>query len=104
MSNESIKGVMSLDRIKFILPNRTDSGCRKALREVFNLTNDEIFTASAHTTPIICRPSQFGRFIVLRNKYDGNNGIRNLKAELFDPTPKVEEYDVSKRKNTYNQY
>ena len=45
---------------------------------------------------IRCRPSQFARFIVLRNQFGATNGIKNLNAVIIPPAAVEPDYvDVS---------
>jgi hypothetical protein len=37
---------------------------------------------------IICRPSQFARFVIYRNEVGQKNGFMDLQAKLFTPEPK----------------
>ncbi len=51
---------------------------------------------------IICRPSQFARFLILREKAGFQNMFKELQAELFTPAPTpvvIEPIDVSSNPN-----
>lgn len=99
---------MSRDRIQFEIPLRRldDIKYRMLLKDCFGLKEHEIpdggrYLPSDQVFKIICRPSQFGRFIVARN----SRGIQNLISELNARTiphkairTPVEVWD---RKNTF---
>ena len=107
-----MSNAMSLDRVKFYLASRyfqahhTDNGmhrevCKKILTKAFGYPTGKrcasSWTQVMDRGPggfyIVCRPSQFARFIVYRNE-DGNciNGIRDLEPGLFLPKPKKDVY------------
>jgi hypothetical protein len=54
---------------------------------------------------VICRPSQFARFVILRHvKYGENNSMADLDMKLVVPEPETSTVqDVSSNPNTVNQ-
>ena len=90
---------MSKDRIKFwlgytYLQNHRIYG---VLEQAFSMPRDE--TELRHRSNsegfwIICRPSQFARFMFYRNQAGLKNGFLDLKTELFVPKcPGTDLYD-----------
>lgn len=100
---------VSKDRVRFFLPPRYfslsqapgrhfspgSSGmsretCVDILKRVFHMDSAESHMMMHHNPTgftIICRPSQFARFIVLRHTAgECINGIRDLVPELVDPS------------------
>lgn len=90
---------MSRDRVKFFLPyryfmnGRGSNGmavevCQKILLAVFDMGVSEsarMMVNHPNGFWIVCRPSQFARFIVRRHEWgDCINGIRDLKPEVID--------------------
>lgn len=86
---------MSKDRVRFTINSHVikRTGIVELLREVFGLV--EVWP----NMKIICRPSQFCRFMIKRNEMDMTNGFKELEPELFTPTPNTGAVDVSKRPN-----
>lgn len=105
---------MSEDHVKFFLPSkyfqrqRTSNGmsrgtCEAILKKAFGLYDsdlDRLMRGHTEGFTIVCRPSQFARFIVYRA--DANeciNGVKDLKPELFKPrnlyTELSEQFSVS---------
>lgn len=96
----------SKDRVQFFLPHRyfvegpasinhmSRDDCKRVLGKAFSLGLDEgdrLMDENPNGFTIVCRPSQFARFIIFRYMY-GNciNGVRDLEPELqpkdnFDP-------------------
>ena len=97
--------VMSHDRVHFTVPNQhlLKSAIRDVLNETMGISVDKMAAKSrlGEDLHIICRPSQFARFIILRfTKYNEPNNMACLRMELVLP-PKVEEaIDVSRNPNT----
>jgi hypothetical protein len=65
--------------------------CQKVLKRAFNMSFSESRMLMAKNSyngfQIVCRPSQFARFIVYRFDTDECiNGIKDLAPELFTPT------------------
>lgn len=95
--------MMSKDRVKFKIPwNRLSSNTyRQVIRQAFSLKDHEIPRCGDFT--ITCRPSQFARFLILRNNAGERNGFKELEPVLLagdyreQPPKKIEVWD---RKNT----
>lgn len=101
---------MSTDRVSFVLPysgynynySRSESmtsGQRalvKAAIVAFSIPQPAVIAAMNNGVKIICRPSQFARFLILRNDFGGSNDFKGLKAELI-PAPTAQTLDVSSR-------
>ncbi|MDX5412817.1 MAG: hypothetical protein LPK02_07195 [Rhodobacterales bacterium] len=93
-------GKMSGDRVHFTLKDR------HLRREAYQLLLEEVFGIKPGTydpirdLKIICRPSQFARFIILRfNKYGEQNDMAGLDMKLVAP-PKAENViDCSRNPN-----
>jgi len=102
---------MSKDRITFFLSEKRylNNGplYQKMIHDIFDLSETsfketcEYFSEHVcHGVMITCRPSQFGRFMVMRNSLGFTNEVKGLHAVLFQPKPeKVATIDVSKRSN-----
>ncbi|MCP4647186.1 MAG: hypothetical protein GY852_05525, partial [bacterium] len=86
---------MSRDRIKFTVSTGGDRGFKathEALMAAFNMDEKEANNAINQYRTIICRPSQFARFIVFRYRAGMCiNGIKNLDPMLFMPTQQEKE-------------
>lgn len=104
-------GEMSVDRVSLVIPERylRVGAVERAMNEAFGLRPEEIRALKNKKdhygndgVQVICRPSQFARFIILRNEYGGNNSIKDLQPELFQPAIVAEPLDVSKRKNQHD--
>ena len=95
---------MSRDRIRFFLSPRYYQGrannCNNMNREdmitvferAFNVPSCEtrnMLKKNPEGFQIVCRPSQFARFIYYRNDLGGVNGIKDLNIELYTPEPKM---------------
>jgi hypothetical protein len=86
---------VSHDRVRFALDTFTDNATRDAFHKAFGtplLSRTGPFT---HIT-VVCRPSQFARFLIYRNDNGGKNSFKELKPELFVPEPNKTEMDVSR--------
>lgn len=101
---------MSKDRVRFkiqsdrILCGSSAAATTRALEEALG-----IHVACLHeqarnicTLTFICRPSQFARFLILRDHYGGKNGFKELSPELFIPRKVVDPFDATKNPNTYD--
>ena len=107
---ESKPGEMSGDRVRIVIPERYlhSSTFKKVMREAFAMSDsdfDGFKSVDDHYgnngMEVICRPSQFGRFIVLRNEAGGTNSVKDLQPELFRPVPTARVIDVSRRANDW---
>lgn len=94
---------MSKDRVHFYLPGQTSEGPASraqdnAAARAFGLSVAEAKGARQMRLEIVCRPSQFARFLIYRNLYGGVNDFKGLEARLTNPPPPppTEPVDVSK--------
>lgn len=93
---------MSGDRVKFTIPvcRLTTSSqaisYRKVCKEVFGL-HFASFPESGYEdcVTIICRPSQFARFLIARHREGVQNMFSELNPVLFTPKNYSSEFDVS---------
>ena len=94
---------MSKDRVRFQLfkPSlpQPHPGQIQAAKEAFRLTHDEVGRFANKPYPRIqCRPSQFARFLILRNAYGAPNYFQDLDAVLIPEEPERFKYiDVAGR-------
>jgi len=87
---------MSKDRVKFTLGFNTASGhsaVRSAFEKAFGRAMPFVHPCSEIT--VICRPSQFARFLIYRDQEGGKNGFKELRAELI-PAEETQIFDVSR--------
>jgi hypothetical protein len=85
---------MSRDRVRFVLqPYGGDSATAAAFLQAFKAPFPS--APMGQEVTIVCRPSQFARFLIYRNEAGGRNLFKELKPELFTPQPKISEIDVS---------
>lgn len=90
---------MSKDRVRFTLPYFywEKPQMQQAVYKAFGLPKYKIechMQRSCDIT-IICRPSQFARFLIYRNELGLENGFKILKPELFTPEAETKTLDVS---------
>lgn len=104
-------GEMSRDRVRFDLSTQkrgsssTNRGNRKTTadlcRETLDLDITKYRDLDMKPVTVVCRPSQFARFLIKRDEYGFANSFKTLNAELFTPvepaTPRL--VDVSRRTN-----
>lgn len=99
--NQSRPGKRSVDRVKFKLTlnytSESPSDCQRVVSKAFNVTQEKARTLLEQEATIVCRPSQFARFIIMRNEAGITNWVKNLNAELFIPEPESTIIDVSSR-------
>lgn len=100
---------MSRDRVIFLLPEvYFRSEMYPVMRKGLGFSADDVSTArnvmrdsAVGGIMVVCRPSQFARFIILRNDAGMRNGFKELKTRLV-PDNEVEaqtwDVDVSKNK------
>ncbi len=102
---------MSKDRVRFTLPQRYFQGASRRpngfnritmlgiLRGAFSMTHAESVGLMDHYPngfEIECRPSQFGRFIVLRHDAnEGINGVRDLEPRIVQPSKPMDVYQCA---------
>lgn len=80
---------MSKDRVRFFIrENYYGNKLQKIFQQAFDMPYDE--TASLMRSErwrcgfwIVCRPSQFARFMIFRNEVGLQNGFKDLKPELI---------------------
>lgn len=97
------------DRVRFWIDYRyfQQRGMYDVLKKAFNL--DENRAMAAKTGPndgfwIVCRLSQFARFMIYRNEAGIKNGFMDLKADLFTPetpdyyTQLAKKFDIPREK------
>jgi hypothetical protein len=86
----------SHDRVRFTIDTFTDEATREAFRQAFGTA---LLCKSGPipitTIGVICRPSQFARFLIYRNDFGGRNLFKELKPQLFTPRVMEQELDVS---------
>lgn len=95
---------MSKDRVQFVLGGRGELRNNlgglpidlKAAQKAFNLSTQACFRIDHQLTTIICRPSQFARFMIYRNEMGGKNTFQNLEAKLIPAKEEPTVIDVSK--------
>jgi len=95
---------MSKDRIKFKVLQKVAyfSSVRAeaivtALVKGLGMYEHEARHCVANGATIICRPSQFARFLIFRNEAGGDNTFKELEPELFTPDSIPRVLDVSMR-------
>lgn len=94
--------MQSKDRVKFKLAEYyfKQSQIRNLLYSAFGIKG-EVFDATNNTAreqgyvEIVCRPSQFARFLIQREQAGFQNMFKELEAKLFTPVPKAVIMDVS---------
>ncbi len=95
----------SWDRVHFTVPANLlmKRSIRECIEETLGIRSAQC-AALANTDRdlhIICRPSQFARFIILRNvKYNEPNSMACLNMKLVIPGPAPDVIDVSRNPNT----
>jgi hypothetical protein len=88
---------MSRDRVRFVIqPYGSDPATAAAFVQAFKAPFPSAPMAQELT--IVCRPSQFARFLIYRNDAGGRNLFKELKPELFTPEAPKSEIDVSGNK------
>lgn len=92
--------MMSKDRVRFFLIDHSRhtlaqrSAQNIAAHKAFKLAHHITEAAAIQRVPIICRPSQFARFLIYRGEAGGQHLIKALEPVLF--TPDAEKvHDVS---------
>jgi len=94
---------MSKDRVHFVLIDHTSWSTLDAKAQTlaavkaFRLSPHIVQAAAKKGVEIVCRPSQFARFLIYRGEFGGQNLIKALKPRLVSPPPPVPEpVDVSR--------
>jgi len=97
---------MSRDRVHFTIPCNMlhKTSIKQCIEESLGLRNAEQLRRMAlqdEDLHIICRPSQFARFVILRHvKYNEPNSMACLNMQLVLPPKDYGVQDVSKNPNT----
>ena len=96
---------MSRDRVHFTIPAQylTKADINNCLVETLGLDRAKLFGMGRRDEPlhIVCRPSQFARFIILRHvKYGEPNNMACLNMRLIVSPKEATAIDVSKNPNT----
>ena len=98
---------MSKDRVEIFLgsqyirggSNRGEDGYRKLAEACFGLSPsqfDQMSQANPDGFTIICRPSQFARFLIMRNEMGLTNDFKGLKPRLIPEVRIPEVINVAK--------
>lgn len=95
---------MSHDRVRLFISSgyfntQPQRGClRDVLKKAFDMDEGEILRYMASEGYggfyIVCRPSQFARFLIFRNAAGIKNGFIDLQATLYVPEPKQSPFDA----------
>jgi hypothetical protein len=88
----------SRDRVRFVLETHSiDVATSKAFVAAFDMT---VPRRTGEALTIICRPSEFARFLIYRNDNGGKNSFKELSPTLFSPQRDRNEFDVSENPAT----
>jgi len=96
---------MSHDRVHFTIPSNLlhKSTIQSCIVEALGLDNKELLQRMARNEEdlhIICRPSQFARWVILRHvKYGEPNNMACLNMRLVTPPKAPRAIDVSHKAN-----
>lgn len=94
--------MMSKDRVHFYFINTGRHGSQadaqvEAAGRAFKLARGVTLAAAEQGVEIVCRPSQFARFLIYRGEAGGQNLIKALRPRLVTPPPPAAQpIDVSK--------
>lgn len=96
---------MSRDRVSFEIgegyfcSRSRQNKMSEVLERAFGISESEIDCQirTNGCVQIVCRPSQFARFLIWRNDAGINNGFKDLQAKLFTPKKPKGPIDVSSR-------
>jgi hypothetical protein len=81
---------MSSDRVHFDLDLQSiDSFTRTAYMKTFGLQAPLHRVGHPGTVTIVCRPSQFARFLIYRNEAGGRNLFKELNPKLVEANPET---------------
>lgn len=85
---------MSRDRVRFTLqPYGSDQPTKDAFYKAFGAPFPSC--PMGDFVIVVCRPSQFARFMIYRNDLGGKNSFKELAPTLFTPDAPKRELDVS---------
>jgi len=94
-------GKMSQDRVHFSIPARDleKKNYKAVIEETLGIAKGSYDTYK--DLKIICRPSQFARFVILRHvKYGEANNMAGLNMKLVKPEQPQDIIDCSRNPNT----
>jgi hypothetical protein len=96
---------MSQDRVHFTISEKylSQACIRDCIAETLGITQTytQNLAGKYKSLHVICRPSQFARFVILRHvKYGQPNNMACLDMKLVVPPKEQTAYDVSKMPNT----
>ncbi|RWP44320.1 MAG: hypothetical protein EOR04_05200 [Mesorhizobium sp.] len=77
--------MISRDRVRFQLSDidKNHAANARAAQRAFGLTCSQAYHAVRTEQTIICRPSQFARFLIWRSQEVDGNRFKQLNAELL---------------------
>lgn len=78
--------------------NRVQRADKQALELALGMNESEVEQAAAMQRRVVCRPSQFARYIVIRCRLGGSNQVRLMDPVLV-PEQRVNPLDVANRSN-----
>jgi len=78
---------MSKDRVRFTFTDADSnkSACIQAAVKAFGMRMSQAYEAFNTAATIICRPSQFARFLIYRSQNVTCNRFQQFEAELVTP-------------------
>lgn len=90
---------MSKDRVRFTFTDhdRNRQACIDAASRAFGMNCGQAYDAFLQARMIICRPSQFARFLIYRAEKVDCNAFKQFGAELIPAQSHDPVIDVSKR-------
>jgi hypothetical protein len=106
VSEQEDDDMMSRDRVEFQIGGysggeRAQQATTRAAIEALGIEQYQIASAFGQTPLTVrCRPSQFARFLILRNEYGGTNDFKGLKAKLVPAVETPPIIDVASNRNT----
>lgn len=87
---------MSRDRVHFELDTlNSNHATRTAFMQAFGTQFPASSRSGVGVLTIICRPSQFARFLIYRNEHGGQNLFKELNAKLVPAAADPPLLDVS---------
>lgn len=98
---------MSRDRVHFkpsaqgtTHSSKERQALKQAISECFGLMPSKVEECMAENITIICRPSQFARFLIRRHELGGKNVFSCLEPRLVPAVDCAPQLDVSRNGNT----
>lgn len=102
--------MQSKDRVRFKLKEYyfTHGTTHALLHDAFGIYGPAFQDAKRQAkryghVEIICRPSQFARFIILREKHGFQNMFKELEADLFVPAEVIKQEPIDTSSNPANR-